>query len=108
MDTEGARSRHQVDLNTKIQPYVQPIVAWLGRKAGSFLALVVQLLVIVIAAGILYANGEISAYGVRRFAERLAGERGDRVIVLAGQAIRGVALGVVVTAQDGAFRFERQ
>ena len=91
-------SSGQVDLNTKIQPYVQPIVAWLGRKAGSFLSLVVQLLVIVIAAGILYANGEISAYGVRRFAERLAGERGDRVIVLAGQAIRGVALGVVVTA----------
>ena len=80
-----------MDLATKIQPYLQSIVAWLGRKAGSFLALVVQLIVIVIAAGILYANGEIAANGVRRFAERLAGERGDRVIVLAGQAIRGVA-----------------
>ena len=91
-------SSGQVDLSTKIQPYLQPMIAWLGRKAGSFLALVVQLIVIVIAAGILYANGEIAATGVRRFAERLAGERGDRVIVLAGQAIRGVALGVVVTA----------
>jgi len=91
-------STGQVDLATKIQPYFQTIVAWLGRKAGSFLALMVQLLVIVIAAGILYANGELAATGVRRFAERLAGERGDRVIVLAGQAIRGVALGVVVTA----------
>ncbi|HSR90818.1 MAG TPA: AI-2E family transporter YdiK [Gemmatimonadales bacterium] len=88
----------QVDLATKVQPYLQPMIAWLGRKAGSFLALVVQLIVIVIAAAILYANGEIAAYGVRRFAERLAGERGDRVIVLAGQAIRGVAFGVVVTA----------
>jgi predicted PurR-regulated permease PerM len=91
-------STGQVDLTTKIQPYLRTIVAWLGRKAGSFLALVVQLIVIVIAAGILYANGEIAATGVRRFAERLAGERGDKVIVLAGQAIRGVALGVVVTA----------
>jgi predicted PurR-regulated permease PerM len=35
---------------------------------------------------------------VRRFSRRLAGDRGDRVTVLAGQAIRGVALGVVVTA----------
>ena len=91
-------SSGQVDLSTKIQPYLRPIAAWLGRKAGSFLALVVQLIVIVIAAGILYANGEIAAHGVRRFAERLAGERGDKAIVLAGQAIRGVAFGVVVTA----------
>ncbi len=88
----------KVDFATKVQPYLKNVVAWLGRKAGSFLALVVQLIVIVIAAAILYANGETAATGVRRFAERLAGERGDRVIVLAGQAIRGVALGVVVTA----------
>jgi predicted PurR-regulated permease PerM len=91
-------SSGKVDLMTKVQPYLQTIGAWLGRKAGSFLALVIQLLVIVIAAGILYANGEIAATGVRRFAERLAGERGDRVVVLAGAAIRGVAYGVVVTA----------
>jgi predicted PurR-regulated permease PerM len=35
---------------------------------------------------------------VLRFGRRLAGERGESVVRLAGQAIRGVALGVVVTA----------
>jgi predicted PurR-regulated permease PerM len=35
---------------------------------------------------------------MRGFARKLADERGDRMVVLAGQAIRGVALGVVVTA----------
>jgi len=35
---------------------------------------------------------------VRRFARRLADERGENSVVLAGQAIRAVALGVVVTA----------
>jgi predicted PurR-regulated permease PerM len=35
---------------------------------------------------------------VRSFGQRLAGEQGDRMVVLAGAAIRGVALGVVVTA----------
>ena len=35
---------------------------------------------------------------MRRFGRRLAGDRGDHVVRLAGQAIRGVALGVVVTA----------
>ena len=34
----------------------------------------------------------------RRFGRRLAGERGENAIILAGQAIRGVALGVGVTA----------
>src|SRR5205807_5948723 len=35
---------------------------------------------------------------VRRFGRRLAGERGEQSVLLAGQAIRSVALGVVVTA----------
>ena len=35
---------------------------------------------------------------MRRFARRLAGERGEDAVVLAGDAIRGVALGVGVTA----------
>ena len=39
-----------------------------------------------------------AAKGVRRFGRRLAGDRGDDSVVLAGQAIRAVALGVVVTA----------
>jgi predicted PurR-regulated permease PerM len=47
---------------------------------------------------VLYAQGETAATGVRRFARRLAGERGESSFVLAGQAIRAVALGIVVTA----------
>jgi len=35
---------------------------------------------------------------VRAFARRLAGERGEHLTHLAGQAIRAVALGVIVTA----------
>jgi predicted PurR-regulated permease PerM len=54
-------------------------------------------LTLVIAA-ILYTTGETAASGVRRFARRLAGDRGDDSVVLAGQAIRAVALGVVGTA----------
>jgi predicted PurR-regulated permease PerM len=88
----------QVDLATKVQPYFRTVLSWLGRKAGSFLGLLIQLIVIVVSAAVLYANGEIAAGGVLRFARRLAGERGDQVVRLAGQAVRGVALGVVVTA----------
>ena len=49
-------------------------------------------------AAILYARGERGAAAVIRFGRRLGGERGEMAVRLAGQAIRGVALGVVVTA----------
>jgi predicted PurR-regulated permease PerM len=52
----------------------------------------------VILAAALYANGEAVTAGLRMFARRLGRERGERTLVLAGQALRGVALGVVVTA----------
>ena len=57
-----------------------------------------QFLLTVAISAILYMTGEGAARWVRRFGRRLAGERGDHVVRLAGQAIRGVALGVVVTA----------
>nr|VUD28291.1 membrane protein [Raoultella sp. NCTC 9187] len=49
-------------------------------------------------SALLYWQGEKVAYGFRYFATRLAAKRGDAAVLLAGQAIRAVALGVVVTA----------
>ena len=60
--------------------------------------MVLQFLLIVLLSAVLYANGESAASGARRFGHRMAGERGENSIILAGQAIRGVALGVGVTA----------
>ena len=60
--------------------------------------MLVQFLMTVAIAGVMYAHGETAAQQVRRFAHRLGGERGDDAVVLAGGAIRGVALGVGVTA----------
>ena len=57
-----------------------------------------QLLLAMIISIILYVNGETAAAGVLAFARRLAGQQGERVTVLSAQAIRAVALGVVVTA----------
>lgn len=60
--------------------------------------MIVQFLLTVVIAAILYSGGETMADAVRRFVRRLAGQRGDDVTVLAGKAIRGVALGVGLTA----------
>jgi predicted PurR-regulated permease PerM len=57
-----------------------------------------EFLLTVVIAAIMYAQGEAARDGLIRFGRRLAGERGESVITLAGQAIRAVALGVVVTA----------
>jgi predicted PurR-regulated permease PerM len=86
------------DLAMQAAPYVRTGVLWVAGRAGDFGALLVHFLLTVVIAAILYATGETAARGVRRFARRLAGERGDASVVLAGQAIRAVALGVVVTA----------
>jgi predicted PurR-regulated permease PerM len=79
-------------------PYVRDALTWCARQAGSVGMVLVQFLLTVIMCAVLYAGGESWGAWIRRFSRRLAGERGDRVTVLAGQAIRGVALGVVVTA----------
>ena len=86
------------ELVVRIQPYAHAVTSWLAQQAGGFALLIVQFLLIVILSAVLYAGGESWAAWTRRFGQRLAGVQGHRMVVLAGQAIRGVALGVVVTA----------
>ncbi|MBS1220346.1 MAG: hypothetical protein H6R21_3479 [Proteobacteria bacterium] len=69
-----------------------------GAKAGNFGLLLLQFLLTVVIAAVMYAGGESAADWMKRFGQRLGGKRGADVVVLASQAIRGVALGVVVTA----------
>ena len=86
------------DLAARLAPYASVVTQWFAAEIGSFGLLFLQLMLTVIIAAILYAGGESAAAWIRRFGWRLAGERGEGAVVLAGQAIRGVALGVVVTA----------
>jgi predicted PurR-regulated permease PerM len=86
------------ELVARATPYVRTAVRWFAGQAGGFALMLLHFLLIVVVTAILYATGESAAKGVRRFARRLAAERGDNSVVLAGQAIRAVALGVVVTA----------
>jgi predicted PurR-regulated permease PerM len=85
-------------LTAKLRPYVVQVLQWLAGQAGTVGMLMVEFLLTIIICAVLYANGESAATGLRRFGHRLAGARGEQSIQLAGQAIRGVALGVVVTA----------
>ena len=86
------------ELVAQVQPHARAAAAWFAQQAGGFALVLVQFVLIVILSAVLYAGGESWGAWLRRFGRKLADEQGDRMVVLAGNAIRGVALGVVVTA----------
>ena len=85
-------------LVSKAAPYAGGVASWFVAALGGLGIVLVQFLLTVVIAAILYGSGEHAAAAARRFGHRLAGERGEQSVRLAGQAIRSVALGVVVTA----------
>jgi predicted PurR-regulated permease PerM len=86
------------DLLPKVTPYAGNATRWFVGEVGSIGFVMLQFLMTVVIAALMYATGEEGVHTVRRFARRLAGERGAAAVQLAGDAIRGVALGVGVTA----------
>jgi predicted PurR-regulated permease PerM len=79
-------------------PYIRRFIQWLIAQMGEAGAMILQFLMTVIMCAVLYTTGETAARGVRKFATRLAGSNGDRAALLAAGAIRGVAMGILVTA----------
>jgi predicted PurR-regulated permease PerM len=86
------------ELSKYVAPYATKSVGWFVGQAGNFGMLLLHFLLCVVISAILYLHGETAAAGVRSFARRLAGQQGDEVAILSAKAIRGVALGIVVTA----------
>jgi len=86
------------ELAAHLAPFAQTLALWFVARVGSIGRLFGEFLLAVIIAAILYARGELVVRGVDRFARRLAGPRGENALHLGAQAVRAVALGVVVTA----------
>jgi predicted PurR-regulated permease PerM len=95
---EGVAAAGIQGVTVRAAPYAGIFVGWLVAQLGSIGILLVEFLLTVILAAALYANGERATERVLRFGRRLAGTGGENAIRLAGQTIRGVALGIVVTA----------
>jgi predicted PurR-regulated permease PerM len=95
---EAAAAASPEELASRVMPHVRSAVRWLLPQIGALGLVFVHFLLMVVLAAILYARGESAAAALIAFAERLAGTKGRRVVVLAGQAVRGVALGVIGTA----------
>ncbi|MNS71370.1 putative inner membrane protein [compost metagenome] len=81
-----------------IQPYLRRTLAWILGSVGSVGVFILHLVLTLAIAGILYSTGEKAVRSVIKFANKLAPDHGEAVIILAGQAIKSVALGIIVTA----------
>jgi predicted PurR-regulated permease PerM len=86
------------ELAPKLTPYAGALTQWIASAAGSLGGMFLQFLLTAAIAAVMYAKGERAADTVLLFGRRLGGQRGETAVYLAGQAIRSVALGVVVTA----------
>ena len=83
---------------TKVTPYAADTGKWVLAQVGGLGGMLIQFLLVVTIAAILYSGGETGARMALRFGRRVAGSHGESAVILASQAIRGVALGVGVTA----------
>lgn len=86
------------DLAARLAPYARAMVLWFVGQIGGLGRMTLEFLLTTIIAALMYARGETGARAVLRFARRLAGDHGEHAVQLATQAIRSVALGVVLTA----------
>jgi predicted PurR-regulated permease PerM len=93
LTSEGVR-----ELAPRLTPYAGDLTQWFASAVGGLGGTFVQFLLTVGISAVMYAKGEQAAATAIRFGRRMAGDRGEMTVRLAGLAIRGVALGVVVTA----------
>lgn len=85
-------------LASKAAPYAGGLSKWFAGRIGGLGLLLVQILLAIVLAAVLYARGEAAAATLRRLARKLWARKGEELVLLAAGAIRGVALGVGVTA----------
>ena len=85
-------------LLAQVEPYLAGAAHWLLGHAASLGAFVLHMVVTLVIAGVLYAEGERASAFVQRFADRIAPSHGAEAVRLAGASVRAVALGIVVTA----------
>lgn len=81
-----------------VAPYAGSVTTWVVTKAGGVGFLALQFLLTLVIAAFMYAYGEEGGSVALRLGHRLGGRSGEDLVRLAALAIRGVALGVGLTA----------
>lgn len=71
----------------KVRPYIGTTTTWFVGQAAHIGRFMVHCALMLLFSALLYWRGEQVAQGIRHFATRLAGVRGDAAVLLAAQAI---------------------
>ena len=79
----------------KIAPQLKPVGTTLLRIAAETGVGIIKFLLALVIAGFLFPIGPLLAEEFRVFARRLAAERGEEFVELAGATIRSISLGVI-------------
>lgn len=82
----------------EMQQFIAPVSAWLlsgGLKLGSGL---VELAMSILIAFFFYRDGVVFADRLKSGVERIGGDRGQRLLELAGNTVRSVVYGILGTA----------
>ena len=95
---ESASDMGLRDLGPQLVPYAGRATNWFAAQVGSLGIVFGEFVLTVVLAAVIYTRGEAAATFVIQLGSRLGGARGEEAVRLAGMAIRGVALAVVVTA----------
>jgi len=85
-------------LMTKVQPYAGQAASWILAQVAHVGNFLIHSALMVVFSALLYYKGEVVGSSIKSFALCLSPSKGDLVVTLTRQAIRAVALGIVVTA----------
>jgi len=81
-----------------VKPYFSKAIIWLGQHLGTLGGITVDFLLTLVLVVVFYQHGEALADSIRKLARRVGGARAAESALLAAQAMRAIAAGVVVTA----------
>lgn len=83
---------------TTVEPYSVRVSTWFVEQIGSVGLMLAHGALVLVLSALLFSQGELAAAQLRRVFRRLGGGHGEAMLAIASQAIRGVALGVGLTA----------
>jgi predicted PurR-regulated permease PerM len=86
------------DLHTTLEPYSETVRQLLLTAAKALADSVLQVVLSLIVATMLWVNGDTLAVELRDIFRRLGGRTAERTLEAVSGAVRGVALGVIGTA----------
>jgi len=82
----------------KSKDWIQPVSAWLLKGGLTLGRGLLELALSVLISFFLFRDGVSAVERLRTAVERISGEKGQRLLIVAGKTIRGVVYGILGTA----------